>query len=66
MTGSSPPTAPSATVPLVAVPPLTPDDRFAVDGKVRPLPAYDAGREPGPRLPGSPGSDLLAADAETS
>jgi hypothetical protein len=58
-------TVPPPTVPAVAVAPLSPDDRFAVDGKVRPLPAYDAGCEPDPRPPGSPGSGLLIADAET-
>ncbi|MFJ8819161.1 tyrosine-type recombinase/integrase [Amycolatopsis thermoflava] len=45
-------------------PPVAADNRFAHNGKVRPLPAYDAGRTPAPRPPDSPGADLLTADGD--
>ncbi|OXM72948.1 hypothetical protein CF166_13190 [Amycolatopsis sp. KNN50.9b] len=59
-------TGPATTVSAAppTVPPLAADERFAVNGSVHPLPAYDAGRTPPPRPPGSPGADLLTAEPE--
>jgi integrase len=55
----------TAAVELARPPVVDADGRFAADGRVRPLPAYDAGLPPPPRPSGSPGGDLVAADVET-
>ncbi len=44
--------------------PVAADDRFAADGRVRHLAAYDAGRPGAPRPADSPGADLVTADVE--
>ena len=45
-------------------PPVAADDRFAADGRVRHLAAYDAGRPAAPRPDGGPGADLVVADID--
>jgi hypothetical protein len=45
--------------------PVAEDERFAVDGRVRHLAAYDAGRPAGPRPDDGPGTDFVAADIDT-
>jgi hypothetical protein len=44
--------------------PVAADDRFAADGRVRHLAAYDAGRPGAPRPADGPGADLVTADVE--
>ncbi|WP_199515948.1 tyrosine-type recombinase/integrase [Nucisporomicrobium flavum] len=44
--------------------PVAPDERFAADGRVRHLAAYDAGRPAEPRCGDGPGADLVTADID--
>lgn len=48
----------------VALAPVPADDRYGRSGRVRPLPAYDAGHPPRPRPDGGPSADLVRADVD--